>query len=155
MSRFARSIVAAAFGVCAAQAGAATCSVSAVSLAFGSYNQFQGGHTDSAGNIAVTCSGLAGEAVAYTIALNAGTGGFTPRQLRSASGFPLNYNIYNSAARVTVWGDGTSGTVVVADSYTLGAPSVMRNYAVFGRVFAGQKMPVGVYTDSIVVTLNF
>ena len=155
MSRLARSIAIAALVLCAAKAQAATCSVSAVSLAFGTYNEFHGAHADSAGNIAVTCSGLAGEGVAYTIALNAGGGTFTPRQLRSAAGFPLNYNIYTTAARVTLWGDGTGGTLVVADSYTLGAPSVTRNYTVYGRIFAGQKVLVGVYTDSITVTLNF
>ena len=134
---------------------AATCSVSAVSLPFGSYNPFKATPTDTTGNIAVTCSGVAGEAVAYAIGLNSGTGTFAQRRMRSGIGSSLNYNIYTTAARTLIWGDGSGGSVVVSDGYTLGAPSVTRNYPVYGRTPALQKMPVQLYTDTIVVTLTF
>ena len=139
----------------APHAGAATCAVSAVSLAFGSYNPFQIGPTDTTGNIAILCSGTPGEVVAYTIGLNSGHGTFSQRRMRSANGFWLNYNIYTSVARTIVWGDGSGGTLMVSDGYTLGAPSVTRNYPVYGRTPAIQKTPVALYSDSIVVTLNF
>ena len=140
----------------ATQAGAATCSVTAVSLAFGNYNTFQGAHTDTTGNVAVTCSGKAGEVVAYSVALSAGRGVFSVRRMNTAAGFLLNYNIYTNAARTLVWGDGSSGTLVVNDAYTLAAPTTTRNYPVYGRAFSSQKAAaVGAYTDAIVVTLNF
>lgn len=134
---------------------AATCAVSAVSLPFGSYNPFQVAPTDTTGNIAVTCSGVAGETVVYAIGLNSGNGTFAQRRMRSGIGSSLNYNIYTTAARNLVWGDGSAGSVVVSDGYTLGAPSVTRNYPVYGRTPALQKMPVQLYSDTIVVTLTF
>ena len=134
---------------------AATCSVSAVSLPFGSYNPFQSTPTDTTGNIAVTCSGVAGQSVVYAIKLNSGNGTFAQRRMRSGIGSSLNYNIYTTAARSLIWGDGSVGSVVVSDGYTLGAPTVTRNYPVYGRTPGLQKMPVTLYTDSIVVTLTF
>ena len=133
----------------------ASCSVSAVSVAFGGYNPFRFAHTDTNGNIAVTCTGVPGELVTYSIALSAGGSG-TPgmRRLRSGSG-NLSYNLYTSSARTTVWGDGNAGTMLASDSFALSGAQVTRNYPVYGRTFARQNVPVGLYTDSIVVTLNF
>lgn len=139
-----------------AQAHAATCSVTAVSLAFGTYNPFQVAHTDTTGNIAVTCTGKPGEAVTYSVALSAGRGTFPVRRMNTTSGTLLNYNIFTNVARTSVWGDATSGTILTNDAYTLATPSSTRNYPVYGRTFAAQKSAlVGSYTDAIVVTLNF
>lgn len=137
-------------GVCAA----AVCAVSAVSLAFGAYNEFQIGHTDGTGHVAVTCHGAPGELVAFTLTLNAGGGSFLQRRMQTANGSLLNYNLYTTAARVVVWGDGSSGSASVSDAFSLRAGAVTRSYPVYGRVFSLQKVPVGLYSDSIVVTLN-
>ena len=132
------------------------CSVSAVSLSFGNYNPLRARHDDTTGNIAVTCRGRPGSRMTYSIALNAGgSGTFAQRRMRSGSAGTLNYNIYASAGRSLVWGDGSAGTHVVTDSFRLHSPRVTRNYAVYGRIFGGQNPRVGVYTDSIVVTLDF
>lgn len=143
--------------LCAApsRAWAATCTVAAVNLAFGYYDSFRTAHTDSTGNLAITCSGKAGELVAYSLALNAGAGSYPQRTMRSASGHSLSYNIYTSASRSLVWGDGSGGSIIVSDSFHLAAPTVNRNYPVYGRMFRGQKVPVGMYNDAITVTLNF
>jgi spore coat protein U-like protein len=75
--------------------------------------------------------------------------------MRLGSGATLNYNVFADAARSIVWGDGTSGTLAVADAYSLSGSSVTRNYPVYGRIFGNQNAPVGVYTDSILVALDF
>ena len=137
------------------EAAAATCSVTAVALAFGNYNTFKATPTDTAGNVAVTCMGKAGERVVYSIALSAGGGAFPVRRMIGASSFQLTYNIYTNAARTLVWGDGSSGTLQVNDAYTLAGPATTRNYPVYGRIFASQKAIVGSYTDAIVATLAF
>jgi spore coat protein U-like protein len=132
------------------------CSVAAVNLTFGSYNPFRVGHTDTTGNIAITCAGKPGDRVAYSIMLNAGrSGSFAQRRMHSHTARPLNYNIYTSASRTLVWGDGHNGTSVVADAFTQEAGRATRNYPVYGRVFGGQNAYVGTYVDSIVVTVNF
>lgn len=136
-------------------AAAASCSVASVSVPFGSYNPFRLSHTDTNGNIAVTCTGVSGELVTLSIALSAGGSG-TPglRRMRNGSG-SLSYNLYTTTTRTTVWGDGNAGTLLATDSFALSGTHVMRDYPVYGRTFARQNVPVGAYSDSIVVTLNF
>lgn len=134
------------------------CFVSATSVAFGSYNEFAPSPTDSVGNVSVTFHGTAGETVAYTIQLSAGSSGsYTSRRMRPAGHHygGLNYNLYTTAARTLVWGDGSGGSVTVNDAYTLTGKQVTRNYPVYGRIFARQKARVGTYSDYIVVTLSF
>ena len=156
MKMLAKLWLGAACVIASSHAGAAACSVSAVSLAFGSYNPFRAAHTDSNGNIEVTCTGVSGEIVGYTIALSAGASG-TPgvRRMRYGASAGLSYNLYTSTARTTVWGDGNAGTLLVSDSFAMSGTQTIRNYAVYGRTFARQNSPVGFYSDSIVVTLNF
>jgi spore coat protein U-like protein len=129
--------------------------VSAVSLGFGSYSSLRAAPTDTTGNIAVTCSGVPGEPVAYTIALaSGGSGTFAARSMRNGV-HTLFYNIYGTASRAIVWGDGNAATMVVADAFSLPGTQITRNYPVYGRTGGRQNVPVGVYTDSIVVTLTF
>jgi spore coat protein U-like protein len=156
MKRLVKLWLAAACIIASAHAGAATCAVAAVSLAFGNYNPFRAAHADTNGNIAITCNGVSGEIVAYTVALSAGASG-TPgvRRMRYGAVASLSYNLYTSTARTTVWGDGNAGTLVVSDSFALSGSQAIRNYPVYGRTFARQNAPVGLYSDSIVVTLNF
>ena len=131
------------------------CSVSAVSLAFGAYDEFQLAHRDSTGYVTVSCYGRHGERAAYTLTLSAGNGSFAYRRMRAPDGATLNYNLYASPARAQVWGDGSGGSVTVSDSYLLGSAAVTRKYPVYGRLFALQKKPVGVYTDILIATLNY
>jgi spore coat protein U-like protein len=62
----------------------------------------------------------------------------------------LNYNLYTSAARIVVWGDGSGGSSTM---------SVNRNntttLSVFGQIPAGQDAAVGAYTDNITTTISF
>lgn len=134
----------------------AACSVTTLTLAFGNFSSFVSRPHDSVGNIAVTCTGTPGAPVRYSLVLNPGSGGsFAQRGMRLASGATLNYNIYADAARSVVWGDGNSGTLVIADAYSLVGSRVTRNYPVYGRIFGNQNLPPGFYTDSILVTLSF
>ena len=140
----------------AAPACHATCFVSAVNLAFGGYDSLRIGHTDSTGNVAVTCTGKSGNYFYYTLALNAGGAGtFATRRMRSATPGALNYNIYLGANRSVVWGNGSGGSSVITDVMALNSLSGTRNYPIYGRIFARQNAPAGIYSDSIVVTLEF
>jgi len=131
-----------------------TCTVSAQGAAFGSYAPRGAAPTDSTGNITVSCSGAVGQAVNYSILLGSGAGGsFFPRKMSGPSA--LSYNLYTDATRSTVWGDGNAGTFTVADAYVLTSVTVTRNYAVYGRLFAGQNISAGSYADSITVTVTF
>lgn len=139
----------------AAQPCGATCTVSAVGLAFGNYDGLRVAPTDSIGSVAVTCIARRGAFFPYSIALSAGGGTFGARSMRSGSGYTLNYNLYLGADRSVVWGDGNGGTGVLQDAQSLDRVNMTRNYPVYGRMPSRQHLPPGVYTDSIVVTLDF
>jgi spore coat protein U-like protein len=61
----------------------------------------------------------------------------------------LFYNLYIDATLTTVWGDGAG------HSATVGATQSVANHTVYGRIPAAQNAHVGVYNDTIVVTLTF
>jgi spore coat protein U-like protein len=61
----------------------------------------------------------------------------------------LLYNLYTDATLSTVWGDGTG------HSATVNATQVAGIHTVYGRIPARQNAHVGVYNDTIVITLTF
>ena len=122
----------------------ADCTVSAQSVAFGSYDVFSAQALDGTGNISVNCLPSAG----YSLALSTGGGSYNQRQMASADDV-LNYNLYTSASRSTVWGDGTGGTG------TVGGSAESANHTVYGRIPAGQNRKAGSYGDTIIVTVTF
>jgi len=123
---------------------AATCTVSAGGIAFGGYDPFVNLNVDSVGNISVNCD----VATTYSIALSTGSGTYDSRAMMSST-HELFYNLYIDATLTTVWGDGTG------HSATVGGTQSIANHTVYGRIPAAQNAHVGVYSDTIVVTLTF
>lgn len=134
-----------------------TCTTSATAVAFGAYNPLSATTINTTGNVAVTCSALiAGLNVSYVIALNAGLNGtFAARSMTSGGATLLQYNLYTSSADSTIWGDGTSGTSTVSDSYLLSLLSVTRNYTVYANLPMSQNVSPGSYSDTITVTVTY
>lgn len=145
----------------AGSAAAANCSVSTTGVAFGVYDPSIAAPTDAVGNLTVTCVHVTGvaERVSYTAALSPGaSGNYAQRQLHAGTD-TLVYNLFDSATRTVVWGNGTAGTSVVSGSVTVG-PGVgndtrQENYPIYGRIPPGQSSALGDYTDTIMVTLTF
>jgi spore coat protein U-like protein len=65
-------------------------------------------------------------------------------------GNSLGYNLYTSASRNVVWGDGTGGssTMIVNKNRNT-------TLSVFGQIPAGQDVAVGTYSDNITTIINF
>jgi spore coat protein U-like protein len=82
------------------------------------------------------------------VSLSAGFGPFATRQMKSGQA-SLFYNLFTDASHLTIWGDGSPGTSLVSFSGTSGSRTV------YGRIPAGQNVPVGTYGDTITVTLTF
>lgn len=123
------------------------CTVSAGSVAFGVYDSFSSAHLDSTGTIALTCAVRR----VVTISLGPGqSGAFAPRAMSGPGGATLQYNLYSDASRAVVWGDGSAGTATGPFDTDRG-----RQVPIFARVFAGQDVPAGEYSDTIVVTIEF
>jgi spore coat protein U-like protein len=132
----------------AARAGPVCKNVSTTSVAFGIYNPVNGSPTDSTGSVSYFCAG----ALAPVISISAGSSGsFSPRQMTSTSTDVLTYNLYIDAARTTVWGDGTGGSSTV-NGTTATNPATN---TIYGRIFPGQSVAAGNYSDTLTVTLNF
>ena len=128
-----------------------SCTVSTVPVNFGIYNPLAGAPVTATGTVTVNCTvGLLGS---WTVTLSSGnSGNFTTRRLANGSS-SLSYNLYTSAAYVSVWGDGSAGTSVDGGSSVLGVTNT--SYTVYGRIPAGQDAAAGTFTDTIVVTLNY
>ena len=72
----------------------------------------------------------------------------------------LNYNLYTTAARNIVWGDGSGATQQVAGAISVpgGAKvTVTATHTVYGRISAPQNVAAGTYvtTSPIVVTVTY
>jgi spore coat protein U-like protein len=129
---------------------APSCTISATSVNFGSYNVFTASATDSTGSVTISCNGSAHNVV---VSLSKGSSTtFNPRTMLKGTE-TLSYNLYRDAARTSIWGDGTGGT----STYTNANPSNNSDIIVtiFGRVPAGQDVTAGSYSDTVSAVINF
>ena len=127
------------------------CTIATAAVAFGAYDPVvthASAHLESTGTVTVTCTRGATATVALSLGSNA-VGAV--RHLKDASGNVLAYELFQDAGRTAVWGDTPSGLLPIG-----AAPSkAPRDFTVYGRVPAGQDVPAGNYTDTVVATVNF
>ncbi|MFZ6872203.1 spore coat U domain-containing protein [Undibacterium sp. Di27W] len=122
------------------------CAVTGASLAFGTYASSQ---IDNSASISITCT----NGTAYNIGLDAGGGSGATTAVRKMTGSiagTLNYSLYKDAGRSVVWGN-SIGTDTATGTGTGAAQSV----SVYGRVPSGQLAGVGVYSDTVTITLTY
>jgi len=133
-------------------ASAQTCTVSDTVMAFGTnVDVLAGAAVDTTSTLTVTCSGGSGGAGGQRICINIGAGSAsdaTSRQLTGPSGNKARFDLYQDAARTTLWGSwqtgfDTAGVKVEAPRNTT------TNVTVFGRFFGSQQTAVaGSYTST-------
>jgi spore coat protein U-like protein len=133
---------------------APTCSVAANPLLFGTYYPGNGGLNANA-TLLVRCS----HGAAFTVAMDAGAGGGTLAQrLMTQGAARLQYNLYTSAARTTVWGDGSVSSAVVAGVGKGLANGETLTETIYGSLpdnAANRQLPPGLYTDTVLVTVSY
>ncbi len=128
----------------------AACTVTDSVLDFGPYDPERGTPVDGKASFTLDCP----DEAQITIRLD---GGLNPaggeRRMAGGRGDFLRYNLYSSSTRHSsqVWGDGIS----------LGQPLVTTFLAdlnttrtVFGRLFAGQRVSPGGYSDTVTITVE-
>ncbi len=128
---------------------APSCTVSSVaSVSFGAYDVFTTlPNNNGIGSITIRCTG---GGRANIVMLSTGqSNSYASRVMKSGANL-LNYNLYTSAARNVVWGDGTGGSSTMS-----AAANRSTTLNIFGRIPARQDAAVGTYTDSITATVNF
>lgn len=133
---------------------ASNCTISTAPVAFGAYDPIVGLQLDVEGTVNVTCT--TGSPVAVTLGqgLNADTGSTAAAPLRrmeqvGVGTAMLSYNLFTATGRVAVWGN-----TVDTDVETTGTGAAVP-LTVFGRLAAGQNVPVGTYSDTVVATVTF
>lgn len=142
-----------------AAAQAATCTVSATGVAFGTYIPSTPGATDITGTVTITCSSTINETISYEVALNPGTNSgssFSNRRMTNGATF-LSYQLYTNSARTAVWGDGTGGTSTVTDRFRCNrCTNRKENYTDYGRLPGLQwNAAPGFYGDTITAMVTF
>lgn len=129
------------------------CNITLQNLAFGSYTPLAAAPTDSLAQFHIFCFG---RRPAMVMSLSQGTSGnFLSRAM--AQGIDrLAYNLYREAARVTIWGDGSGGSQTVSiPPAPPGSPGSLFPVVVYGRIPPGQWTAAGLYSDTIIITVEF
>lgn len=142
----------------AAQA-AASCSISVGQLAFGVYDTLATSPTDTAGSLLVSCTPGVSDPLttSYTITV-AGTGVASDAVRSISQGVHrLYFQVYKDAARSMVWGNGAGAGAGVAGSVS--SPSALltatRSHTAYARLPAAQRVAPGLYTGSLLVTIEY
>jgi spore coat protein U domain-containing protein, fimbrial subunit CupE1/2/3/6 len=130
-------------------AQAAQCTVTANPIAFGNYNPFTPTPRNRTGRITAVCKGNG----TLTVALSTGQSGtYDPRYMTSGTtSDQLDYNLYTTAARVTIFGDGSAGTQTVSKNFKNNSVLIR----VYGQIPAMENIASGSYADNIVATITF
>ena len=147
-------------GMVRAQVGAAgfgvgatvlrSCDIETTALAFGVYDPVvlhAAQPLDRDASVAITCT----KGTPATIGINDGSNGTSGARYLASGTARLRYDLFRDGARTQRWGDGPADALLAGE-----APSeAPRAFIVYGRVFSNQDVPVGTYSDSVVVTVEF
>src|SRR5512133_1565773 len=122
---------------------AADCSITSVSLNFGTYDPLFSSPDDSTGTVTVTCRSISQGAsrVNYSVSIAPGSYASSAATRQMGSGpARLGYNVFTDPARSQLWGSGTGGTVIATGSMTVGPGNGNGNgqlsvtHTVYGRI---------------------
>ena len=139
-----------------------TCTASAPTINFGSFDVLGGSTLDGAGSFSVTCTHNKNTnvTVTYTAKLDIAP----TRQLAPVSGADrVTYQLYTDSSRTQVWGDGSAGTFTFTGTVTInGATSVTdtaKNF--YGRITPGGQdvsaaspTPPTTYSQTLTITVT-
>lgn len=122
-----------------------TCIVSAQSINFGSHGVLRT-DVDATGSISLTCT----VNLPYTVSLNGGLSNSPPAARRmTRSSASVTYGLYRDTNRANVWG---SAAGQIASGTGNGSAQTL---TVYGRVPAQNTPAPGLYSDTVVVTVNY
>jgi spore coat protein U-like protein len=121
------------------------CFVTTEPVAFGSHGVLNR-NVDAEGAVNVRCTPSTG----YTIRLNGGGAEASPTERQMSKGAEsIRYGLYRDSAREQPWGD-TEGTGASGNGSGIFSPHV-----VYGRVPAQATPSPGLYTDTVIVTVDY
>ena len=121
------------------------CSITALPLAFGNYNNALVNATTA---LAVTCT--VGTTYNVGLDLGLGTGATVAQRRMTFNTSQLAYGLYVDAAHTMAWGN-TIGTNTLAGT----GSGLVQTITVYGQIPAGQAVAPGVYTDTVMATITY
>lgn len=128
-----------------------TCTITANAVAFPPYSP-NGTDVIANGTVTTTCTNGSSATITLDQGQNAGTGSTDAaplRRLSDAGTNKLSYSLFQNTDRTTVWGN-TPGTGV-----NITGNGAAQNTTVYGKIPAGQNVPPGTYSDTVVATVTF
>jgi spore coat protein U-like protein len=106
---------------------------------------------DASSTLTVVCTNTTPYAVALDAGSNAGGAtSFGSRAMKSGAEL-LGYQLYTSAGRTTVWGDGSGGSSTVSGTGSGSSQSL----TIHGRMPALTGVVPGSYSDTVTVTISY
>jgi spore coat protein U-like protein len=120
------------------------CVIEPAALAFGSYYPLSATPLDAQSTIRIACT----RTTPYTVGLGTGNNPAGALRQMSGGGPLLQYQLYSDAARTVVWDVAATVGATAASTAPVDLP-------VYGRVVAGQMVPMGPYQDVVQSTINF
>ena len=127
------------------------CTIATAPVAFGSYDPVVANATtplDASATVTIACTMGTPANIGLDDGSNASA---TQRRLTNGSNAFMDYQVYLDSGYATVWGSDVGNRLDAGTS-----PSkTPREFPVYARVPAGQDIPIGPYTDSVVATVNF
>lgn len=132
--------------------GAPSCSfISSAPVQFGAYDVHSASdNINGVGSIRVHCQGGGGPTFFVRLSTGLWSTSYASRRMKRDGLNYLNYNLYTSASRTLVWGDGTGPSKsmpVTSNTDT--------TLTIFGKIPLGQDVSIGTYVDSITATIAF
>ena len=127
------------------------CTITTTPLAFGTYDPVVANATaplDATATVTIACT----MGTPATIGLDDGSNVVaSQRRLTNGSSAYMNYQMFLDSTHATVWGSESANQL---DAGT--APSKEpRAFPVYGRIPSGQDVPIGLFSDAVVATVNF
>ncbi|WP_341790211.1 spore coat U domain-containing protein [Rickettsia endosymbiont of Polydrusus tereticollis] len=130
----------------------AVCTATIPTVAFGNFAPFSNTPIPVTINMSVTCTGLVGLLLNYSVGFNTGSSGtFTPRQMKSGVK-TLNYNLYKDVARTQIL---NLTSIVVTGSFTLIVGSGTNNHTIYATLPVQPLAQAGSYLDTITATVTY
>jgi len=130
---------------------AANCTITAGTLAFGAYDPIVANlaaNLDQTGSFSVKCT-KSGTNM-YVTADNGANASAGQRRMKNVAGDFLPYLMFTDSGRSTAWGTTQAAGIAVAGNGNTSVP-----LTIYGRIAAAQDVPVGSYTDTVTMTVNF
>ena len=136
-------------------ASAQTCTITTTTVPFGLYDVFSSAPLNSTGSVTYTCSNPTRVADTITIWMSKGNGTTNnPRQMTGAID-RLNYYLCQDANCTKLWGDKSYPSDSEPITIPAGTVNLSVSLPIYGMIPAGQDVSAGIYTDTVLVEVDF